>query len=261
MVFIDVHCHLTYEPIISKIDEVIENARYSNVKDIITNGTNPETNRLAIDFSKKYSEVKYALGYYPTYIQELSEKELDKEIEFIRKSKPIAIGEVGLDYKFNSEEYPTNLTEQQIETYKQKQKKGFQKFIDLAKDLDLPIIVHSRKAELDVIEMLEASKHDKIVMHCFCGKKKYVQRVLENNWYVSVPVTVIKLQQFQEMVKKAKLSQLLTETDSPWLGPEPGLDNEPKNVKLTIEKIAEIKGFNEKEIEDQIYLNYTRLFL
>ncbi len=260
MAFIDVHCHLTYEPLISKIEEVMQRARENNVKVIITNSTEPTSTRLAIELSKKYSEVKYALGYYPTHIQEISEEELDEEIKFIKSQKPIAIGEVGLDYKFTSEEHPENPTEEQIEIFKQKQKKGFQKFIDLAKELDVPIIVHSRKAELDVIEMLEASGYKKIVMHCFSGKKHLVQRVLDNCWFVSIPVTVIKLQQFQEMVQKAKLSQLLTETDAPWLGPEPGLENEPSNVVLTVKKIAELKGFNEKEIEDQIYLNYTRLF-
>ncbi len=260
MVFLDVHCHLTYEPLISKIDEVIQRAKRNNVKIIITNGTNPKENRIAIELSKKYPEVKYALGYYPTHIQEITEEELDKEIKFIRTQKPIAIGEVGLDYKFTSEEHPENPNEQEIIRIKEKQKKGFQKFIDLAKELNIPIIVHSRKAELDVIEMLEKSNHKKIVMHCFSGRKHLVQRVLDNGWYVSIPVTVIKLQQFQEMVQKAKLSQLLTETDAPWLGPEPGTTNEPSNVILTIKKIAELKGFNEKEIEDQIYFNYMRLF-
>jgi TatD DNase family protein len=260
MVFVDIHCHLTEEPLLSKVDEIIQKAKEANVSRIITNATNPKSNRLAIELSKKYPVVKASLGFYPTYTCEFSEKEIEDEIKFIQKQKPIAIGEVGLDYKFTSEEHLQNISIEEQERRKAIQKKYFQKFIDLAKKLNVPIIVHSRKAELDVIEMLEASNYNKIVMHCFSGKKQLVDRVIKNNWFISIPVTVIKLQQFQEMVKKAKLSQILTETDAPWLGPEPGLNNEPKNVILSVRKIAELKGFNEKEIEDQIYLNYKRLF-
>lgn len=259
MVYIDVHCHLTYEPLISKIDEVIKKARENNVKIIVSNSTDVESNRLNIKLSQKYPEVKCSLGFHPTHISEINyenfDEEIDKEIQFIRNFKPIAIGEVGLDYKFDE-----NLSEEKIEENKKLQKIVFQKFIDLAKELNIPIIVHTRKAELDCIEMLEESGHKKIVMHCFSGRKHLVERIIKNNWYISVPVILIKLEQFQEMVKKAKLSQILTETDAPWLGPEPGLTNEPSNVILTVKKIAELKGFNEKEIEDQIYLNYTRLF-
>jgi TatD DNase family protein len=108
--------------------------------------------------------------------------------------------------------------------------------------------------------MLEKSKAKKVVMHCFSGKKKLVKRIQDNGWTLSIPVIVIKLEQFQETVRTTPLAQLLTETDTPYLGPQAGLGNEPKNVSLAITKIAEIKGMTETEVADQLFMNYMRLF-
>jgi len=261
MNLIDVHAHLDMDPLKDRINEVISNANSANVKVIITNGVDLASNREVLKLSQKYDIVKPAFGFYPIKVQEVSEDELDKELKWIEQNKPIAIGEVGLDYKFKSEEYPEALKEEEKKILIEKQKKGFKKIIKLAKKLNVPLIVHSRKAELDVIEMLEESGAKKIVMHCFLGKKKLVERIQKNGWTLSIPVIVIKLEQLQETVRTTPLSQLLTETDAPYLGPLPGLSNESKNVALSIKKIAEIKGMTETEVADQIFMNYMRLFL
>jgi len=251
----DVHAHLDIEPITAKIDKVIENAIANGVKVIITNGTDPKSNRNVLALTKKYPIVKGALGFYPTHVQEYTIEEFDKELEFIKSQDIIAIGEVGLDYKFSDEE------KEHVEKLKAQQKVAFQKIIDLAKEKDLPLIIHSRKAELDAIEMLEAANYKKIIMHCFTGKRKLVERIRKNGWTFSIPVTVIKLQQFQDNVRDTPLSQILTETDSPYLGPNSGeIDNEPANVQLVVEKIAEIKGMTVQETSDQLFLNYMRMF-
>lgn len=261
MNLIDVHTHLDMDPLKDRVDDVIYNANSVNLKVIITNGVDPKSNREVLKLSQKYNIIKPALGFYPTNVQEASEEELDAELKWIKEQKPLAIGEVGLDYKFTSKEHPEKISEEEKNLLIEKQKKGFQKIINLAKKLNIPLIVHSRKAELDVIEMLEESGHKKIVMHCFMGKKKFVKRIQDNGWSFSVPVIVIKLEQFQELVRTTPLNQLLTETDAPYLGPQPGLKNEPANVSLTIKKIAEIKGMTEIEVADQIFMNYQRMFL
>lgn len=261
MNLVDVHTHLDISPLDKNTEEVVLQAKERGVKAIISNGTDPESNRRVKVLSENYDVVKPAYGFYPTHVQEVTEEELDAELKWIEKNKPLAIGEVGLDYKFSSPEHSEGLNEEEQKILIEKQKKGFQKLIDLAKKLNIPLIVHSRKAELDVIEMLEASKHKKIIMHCFSGKKKLVKRIQDNGWTLSIPVIVIKLEQFQETVRTTPLKQLLTETDAPYLGPEPGLGNEPKNVALTIQKIAELKGMTEQETADQLYMNYQRLFL
>jgi len=244
MNLVDVHAHLE---IIKDLDEVVARAAEAGVKIIIANGVNVETNRKAIEFSEKYDIVKFALGIYPNDCLEMSEKEIDDEIHFIKSKKPLAIGECGLDFK--------------EEVDKEKMLDCFEKQINLAKDLDIPVIVHSRKAELECIEILEKLECKKVVMHCFCGKMKLVQRVIENGWYFSIPCNVLKSQHFQQVVQKTPFKQLLTETDAPFLSPYADKQSEPFFIKGTIEKIAEIKKMDEQEIANQVFMNYQRLFL
>lgn len=259
MNLVDVHAHLDFKPISETLQAVLDNATHAGVKAIIANGVTPKSNRNVLALAKQHHIVKPALGFYPWHVPEVSEEAFDKELDFIAKNNPIALGEIGLDKKWdNIERYMLKGTKDEL--FK-KQTIAFDKFISLAERKNIPLIIHSRKAELQAIEMLESSNAKKIIMHCFSGKKKLVKRVLDNGWSVSIPVIVTKLQQFQEMAKEARNNQLLTETDAPYLGPEPGLTNEPAKVHLAIAKLAELKGLTETEMADQIYLNYQRLFL
>ena len=243
--FIDVHCHLDS---LSDIDKVVEHAKKQQVNIIVTQGTNVETNRKAFELSEEFPEVKLALGMYPVEGVKISSKDLDKEIDFIRKNKKqvVAIGEVGLDLK--------ELDSLDI------QSKVFQKMIDLALELDVPIIVHSRKAELQCIEMLEKSKIKKVIMHCFCGKFSLVKRIVENGWSLSIPTSVRHSTQFQDTIKLVPIEQLFCETDSPYLHPNKEFPNEPGNVVESYKKIAEIKGLGLEETKNQIFENFKMLF-
>jgi TatD DNase family protein len=261
MNLVDVHAHMDYPPLDGKVDEAVSNAKANGVKVILSNGTNPQSNRNVKELSEKYDIIKPAYGFYPTHVQEVSEDVLDEELKWIEEHKPLALGEVGLDYKFTSEEHPDEPSEDEKKKLIEKQKRGFQKIITLAKKLDVPLIVHSRKAELDVIELLEASRHKKIIMHCFMGKKKYVKRVRENGWSFSIPSIVLYLEQLQQNVIDTPLSQLFLETDAPLLSPERGIPSEPANVSLSVQKIAELKHMNKEEVADQTYMNYQRMFL
>jgi TatD DNase family protein len=244
---IDAHTHLDYKKFEKDLDKVIERAEDNNFIAIISNGTGPESNRKVLEISKKYKIIKPALGIYPIDALEMSDDEIDKEIEFIKKSKPIAIGEVGIDY------YHTNI--------KEKQKINFKKFIKLSKELDIPIIVHSRNAEEDVVQILEEEGAKKVMMHCFSsGKKELVERIEKNGWYFSIPAIIVRNKTFKKLVKRISMEKVLTETDAPFLSPFKGKRNEPSFIKETIKKIAEIKQLTEKEVEDKIYSNYKRLF-
>ncbi len=255
---IDVHTHLDHELFEKDLDKVISRAKEARVKVIITNGINPKTNRQSLEISKKYDIVKCAMGIYPidALQKEIEEGEcpledekidVDSEIEFIKSNaKDIAaIGEVGMDGKYGELE---------------DQKEVFEKMILLAKELDIPIIVHSRKAEEECIELLEKHKMKKVIMHCFSGKKKLVNRIIENKWYFSIPCNCNRSQHFQKIIELASINKLLTETDAPLMGPVVGERNEPAFVSGTIKKIAEIKGFEVEEVEKNIFLNYQRLF-
>lgn len=246
MVFIDVHCHLE---MCRNPEKAVENARKAEVI-AITQGVKPESNKCALEFAEKYDNVKAALGGYPTDMTKLSEKEIDREIELIRRNKDkiVAIGEVGLDFKEDS-------------VNKEKQIEIFRKFIDLAKEIDMPIIVHSRKAEEEAIEMLEKSDAKKVIMHCFSGRFSLVKRIADNKWHLSIPASINYSDGFKKIAKEIELDRLFCETDSPYLHPEKGKrDNEPANVVFVYKKIAEIKEINLKEVEKKIEENYRKLF-
>jgi len=264
MLLIDVHAHLDLDgyEIYGGIDTVLKECIANNVKTIITNGTSVESNNKILELSKKYSFVKVALGIYPTHCLEmiesnqilLFETELKSIEEHIKKKTCIAIGEVGLEYSEIK-----NLDEEK----KQIQKDCLKKFIAIAKKYDIPIILHSRGAESDIIDLLEEEgmKNRKVIMHCFSGRKHLVQKIRDNGWFFSIPCNLERNLHFQQIVNDTPIAKLLTETDSPYLSPTPGTINRPDNVKFTIKKIAELKKMTEDEVANIIYANYMKLFL
>jgi len=243
--YIDVHCHLD---LLKDIDKVIERARKRNVGIIIANGINFDTNRKVLALAKKFDIVKAALGIYPIDALKMSVKGIDEEIAFIRRNreKIIAIGEVGLDFKESEE--------------RKKQEEILSKFVRLSKEINKPIIVHSRRAEEKCVEILEREMAKKVVMHCFCGSKKLIKRIVENSWMLSVPTNVNYSTQFQELVKEVTIHNLLCETDAPFLHPLRQRVNSPENVVVSYTKIGEIKDLKLEEVEKRIEGNFKKLF-
>jgi len=255
---IDVHSHLDHFSLISKINEIVQRAKNAGLKHIITNGINPETNRICLELSKKYDIIECGMGVYPrdalkkeaeTGEAKLKIKEfnIDEEIDFIKKnkSKIVAISEVGLDF-VNGE------SKQQIG--------DFEKMIQLSEQLNKPIVIHSRKAEYKCIEMLESSKNKKIIMHCFSGRKAMVNRIVDNGWFLTIPTNVVRSSQFQDNAKIAPITQLFCETDSPYLSPYKEQTNEPAFIIESYKKIAEIKNMDINEVANNIYMNWQRIF-
>ncbi|NCO11137.1 hypothetical protein CO038_00180 [Candidatus Pacearchaeota archaeon CG_4_9_14_0_2_um_filter_39_13] len=240
--FIDVHCHLDMIP---GIEEAVNNARKKKVL-IVTDGVDVKTNRKALEYTK-YENVRACLGIYPEYVLEMSDKELKEEIDFILKKKEsiIGIGEIGMDFVKNADK---------------KQEKYFRKFIELAMKIDKPVIVHSRKAESECIEILEDMKAKKVVMHCFSGKLKLVERIIKNGWMLSIPTSVKNSEHFQKVIEMAPMGQLLCETDSPYLHPDREFPNTPGNVIESYKMIAKIKKMNLKDVEKKIEGNFKGLF-
>ncbi|MDP2925348.1 MAG: TatD family hydrolase [Nanoarchaeota archaeon] len=246
--FIDNHCHLeVYND--TDIEKIIKRARNNNVSIILNNSVDIDVMKKNILLSKRYKEIKIAFGIYPIDALKLSKKELIDGMDFIKKNKDkiIAIGEVGIDLK-KSKEF-------------ERQKETFIMFIRLSKELDLPLIVHSRNAEEKVIEILEKEKAKKVVMHCFLGKLELVKRIIKNNWYFSIPTNICYNKELQDAVKVIPLESLFCETDSPFLHPKKGeRNNEPANVIFAYKKISEIKNLEIVEVEKQIQENFSRLF-
>lgn len=243
---IDIHCHLDYPPLNDDLDKVIDNAKKAGLKVILTSGTNPQSNRKVLEIAEKYDIVKPCLGLYP--VQE-NKFNADEEISFIEKNrnKITAVGEVGMDYFLVRDDLG-------------EQKALFEKIISLVEKINKPIIVHSRKAEADCVNMLESSKLKKIVMHCFSGRKSLVKKVIDNGWFLTIPASVVRSQQFQDNAKTAPITQLFCETDSPYLSPFKDRSNEPAFVAESYKKIAEIKGMELKEVVNNVWMNWQKTF-
>ena len=242
---IDVHCHLD---MMKNPEEAISQAKKAGVGIIVSNGVKFESNRKILHFASQFKEVKAALGIYPTDALKMSDSGIDKEIEFIKKNNEeiVAIGEVGLDLKESSD--------------MKNQEENFLKFINLAKELGRPIIVHSRNAEERCIQILENEMIEKVIMHCFCGTSLLVRRIVENSWFLSIPTSVCYKEWFQQVIRETPIENLLCETDSPYLHPERKGENSPANVLLVYKKIAEIKNLDLRIIEKKIENNYNSLF-
>ena len=281
MKFLDIHAHLETSRFEKDLDKVIERCRQKEII-VINAGVNPSTNQKNLELKQKYSDViKISFGLYPidalareiessegTILKESGQSQktigclpretesfnVDEELKWIEKNKNecVAIGEIGLDYNYDEIKNSDEL--------KEKQKKVFRKILQLAKKLDKPVVIHSRKAEADAIEILEQEKMEKVIMHCFSGNKKLIKRCIENGWFFSVPPVITRLEHFKMLVSMTPIEQLLTETDSPYLSPVAGERNEPVNILTTIKEISKIKKLSEEEVRKKILENSIRLF-
>jgi len=264
MKLVDVHCHLNHELYLKELDKVLERAQKAGVKAIVCSGVNPECNRQVLELAQKHPTiVKACLGIYPIDAIGLSEGEtglpkhpgkihLEEEFEFLRKNKNhiIGIGEIGMDFHWDQD-------------FHAQQEEIFRKILRFALELKKPVVIHSRKAERECIDILEQEIKNKeilVVMHCFSGNKKLISRARDLGYYFSIPANINKLQHFQTVVELVDLKQLLTETDGPWLCPYPTGHSEPAFVLEAIKKIAEIKKLSMEEVAEQIWHNYERAF-
>jgi TatD DNase family protein len=243
MIF-DTHTHLD---MLKNLDKIITNARKTKVKTIITNSVNIFSLKKSLKIQKKYPEiVKLAAGLYPE--ETLSVTDFNELERFINKNKNsiIAIGEIGLD--------KTEKLDFEI------QKKFFIKQLNLARKYSLPTIIHTRKAEKEVLEILKNYLDLKIVLHCFCGKLKLIQQAKNLGCYFSIPTNIVRSEQFQRIVKDLPKEKILTETDAPYLSPFKDKPNEPAFIKESIKKISEIWKINKKEVEKILENNFERCF-
>jgi len=244
--YIDLHGHTDFYKD-DEIPAIDKDAKEKGVL-IVDSGAHPKQNKRVLELAERY-DWKVTLGLYPIDIIKLDNKEIDKDIDFIRKNKKkiIGIGEVGLDFKEDLHNWD-------------KQKEVFRKVIALAKEIDKPLIIHSRKAEKEAIEILEEEKAEKVVMHCFSGSFKLIDKIVKNKWYMTIPTNVTFSEHFQKAIGLVPIEQLFCETDSPYLHPKKEMNNKPGNVIESYRKIAEIKGLDLDEVKSKIWGNFERLF-
>jgi len=265
MKLVDVHCHLNHKEFEGKLDQVLNNAEKAGVKAIVVSGVNTEANKEVLALAKKHPLIKASLGIYPIDAlglapdeiglpRQIGKIDLNEEFKFMEEHQDefVSIGEIGMDFHWADKE----------KTLKQ-QSDNFRRIIQFAKNIKKPIVIHSRKAELECLDILEQELPNNEIpvdLHCFSGRKHLIKRAAELGYYFSIPPNIVKAQNFQIAVEIVPLKQLLTETDAPWLSPFKDKINEPAYVTETIKKIAEIKGLSEEEVADQIWKNYVKVF-
>jgi len=242
---IDIHSHLDSCP---DIPEIVRECREKDIV-IVTCGTDIESNRETLELKHEYPEIEICLGIYPLECLEMSDEDIEKEIKFIRENedKILGIGEVGLDLH----------TVNDLKSL-EKQKKVLGKFVELAKELEKPIFIHSRDAEKETIEFLEGFDYKKIVMHCFSGGMNLVRQIVQNGWSLSIPSSVKYNEHFQKVVEITPIENLFCETDAPFLHPDKiqGMKNTSVSVLESYKKIAEIKNLDLKKVENEIWDNF-----
>lgn len=260
---VDIHCHLEFPQYDEDRDAVLTRALDAGVRLIVTQGVHLASDKQALELARKHGPlVKAALGIYPLNAPNVTVKSeddddhdrsqwgVDETLAFIREHahEMVAIGEVGMDLFFSDD--------------RERQAENFRKVIALAKEIGKPLIIHSRKAEKDVLNLLEEAGIDKrlVIMHCFSGNKKLIARAARLGYSFSIPCNIVRSQHFQMLVGMVPLSQLLTETDGPYIPPDCATWSEPAHIAGTVQKIAELKGMTVEETANGIYLNAQRLF-
>jgi TatD DNase family protein len=245
---VDTHAHLYDTAFAADLPDVLERAAVAGVSRVITLSETLADAQRNLELAAQFPAVGAGAGLYPT---ELDLPQAEALIALIRQehSRLCAIGEVGLDYWLVKE--PSEL---------EVQRAIFDRFIALALDVDLPLNVHSRSAGRHAIAMLLERGATRVQIHAFDGKAANAMPAVEAGYFFSIPPSINRSPQKQKLVKQLPLTCLLVETDSPVCGPDPQARNEPANVLLVIDAIAEVKRVPQAEVLAVIAENTQRLY-
>jgi len=250
--FIDTHCHLHFDQFDNDREKVIQRSIQNKVESIITVGTDVETSKKALDLAEKFAIVYAAAGIHPNDSANVSESDILEIQKLLKDKKILALGEIGLDYY-------------RLISPKEQQKRIFRIQIEVANKIQKPVIIHNREAHDDLLNILidEKIHHIGGVLHSFSGSESFLDAALKQHLYVSFTgVVTFKNSHYYKLIDRVPLDQILLESDSPFLAPEPfrGRRNEPSYLKYTAEKIAKIKGLSLEKLAQVSSENARRLF-
>ncbi|MBZ5751156.1 MULTISPECIES: TatD family hydrolase [Metabacillus] len=249
----DTHAHLNAIQYEEDIVEVIQRAKSENVTHIVVVGFDKDTIKKAMELTDQYDMIYAAVGWHPVDAIDMTDDDLKWIKELASHPKVVAIGEMGLDYYWDKS--PKDI-----------QKQVFRKQIQLAREVQLPIIIHNREATEDVIKILQEENASEVggVMHCFTGSLEVAKQCMDMNFYISFggPVTFKNAKKPKEVAAEIPMDRILIETDCPYLTPHPfrGKRNEPSYVKYVAEQIATLKEVSVEEIARKTSDNAMRLF-
>jgi len=252
---IDSHCHLTYEPIFSALNETIQKANKNGIKYLLTISTEDKSYDNILKIVNDYDSVYGTYGIHPHEAKKHKYIRSNHIIENVKKNKKIiGIGESGLDFYYNHSD-----KKDQIFT--------FLEHIEASQKTNLPIIVHTRSAEDETFKILKDAlkiKNFKILIHCFTGSKKFAFKLLDLGAYISASgiITFKNSRELAQTFKEIPTNKILVETDSPYLAPEPyrGKKNEPSYIINTVKHLSELKKISYEELSNLTSQNFFDLF-
>ena len=249
--YFDTHAHYDSSKFDADRDAVLRALPESGVTIVVDPGDNAERSRRAVELAQQYPHVYAAVGWHPEEAENWDENSLPAIRELAKQPKVCAIGEVGLDYYWDT-------------TYRERQKEMFRAQIELALELDLPVIVHDREAHGDSLEIVRDYPALRGVFHCFSGSVEMAQELLRRGWYLGFdgPITYKNAARAPEVIRICPMERILLETDSPYLAPVPnrGQRNDSRNLPYIAATVARIKDMPVETVAAQTMENGKKLF-
>lgn len=246
--FTDTHCHI-FKEYYEEIDKIIEKAKNVNINRVINNGCDHKSNVEVIDSINKYPNMYGAIGIHPESVDTYSTEDLTFIEKNLNNPKIVAIGEIGLDYHYTKEK-------------KEKQIELFEYQLNLAEKYHMPVIIHSREATEDTINILKKHKVTGVI-HSFSGSLETARIYINSGFLLGLNgVITFKNSKLKEVIKEIGLENILLETDSPYLTPEPfrGTKNEPARVSIIADFICDLKGVTKEYLANITNDNIKRIF-
>jgi len=257
---IDSHCHLEQKRYDNDRDEVIEKCREDGIRAIITSCAHPRDLEKTIGFVEKYKNFVFAVaGIHPLYIKEISPQEIDDYFKKVTNNQDriVGIGEIGLDHHWIKED-----------KWREKQEELFVRMLNLSKELNKPVVIHSREALGKTLDILEREGIEKVCLHMW-GGHTLMERVNNLEYHISMNSIVMRSKNYRAVAKRTPLKKLMLETDAPWLGIkraddgysiDPKIRNDSRTIKLVAQKIAELRKVGFEEIWKECGENSIRFF-
>ena len=249
------HAHYDDEQFDCDREELLDSMQEHGIGGIINVGASMEGVFASQELAEKYPFIYAGVGIHPDYVGSLNEEKLRMLAELCKKSKTVVVGEIGLDYYWDKEPEVQNA-----------QRYWFRRQMELARETNLPVIIHSRDAAADTMEVMKSVHAEEIpgVIHCYSYSKEMAQEFIKMGYYIGVGgvVTFKNAKKLKETVQEIPLDRILLETDCPYMAPEPhrGERNDSSYIPFVIKKIAELRGITPEEVEQATRVNAERLF-
>ena len=247
--FIDTHCHLSVEDY-DDIDLIVKDDLTARVSPIIISGCTKNSILESINLSHKYKDIYVTIGYHPSEIRDINIEDINVLRKQLLEEKVVGVGEIGLDYHYGKEDI-------------EEQKELFRTQLKIAEDMNLPVVIHSRDATLDTINILKEFPKVRGIIHCFSGSLETAREYISMGYFLGIGgVVTFKNSNLPKVVEEIGLSHIVLETDSPYLAPTPyrGEQNSSKYIPIIANKISEILNVPLEEVEINTTNNASSLF-